>query len=181
MPSARPPAMWAMMPGAAPRRVTPRRGQTLSRMIEVAEATGESVISLVPVEGPEISNYGCAWLQRAPGRRHHGRPACRKPPLRTLRRIFGSRAGMSSRPTSSKTRAHCAGEEWRDPADRRHGDADRRPWDARPVRRRRGFDAGRKPTASGPMSSFRYEVMMALTSPPCCVLLWSRTASSLTG
>ena len=35
-------------------------------MIEVAEATGESVISLVPVEG-EISNYGCAGFSERQG------------------------------------------------------------------------------------------------------------------
>ena len=36
-------------------------------MIEVAEETGESVISLVPVEGPEISNYGCAGFSERQG------------------------------------------------------------------------------------------------------------------
>ena len=50
-----------------PDELLPDGGQTLSRMIEVAEATGESVISLVPVEGPEISNYGCAGFSERQG------------------------------------------------------------------------------------------------------------------
>ena len=50
-----------------PDELLPDGGQTLSRMIEVAEETGESVISLVPVEGPEISNYGCAGFSERQG------------------------------------------------------------------------------------------------------------------
>ena len=50
-----------------PDELLPDGGQTLSRMIEVAEETGESVISLVPVEGPEISNYGCAGFSEREG------------------------------------------------------------------------------------------------------------------
>ena len=85
-----------------PDELLPDGGQTLSRMIEVAEATGESVISLVQVEGPEISNYGCAASASARATSSRSTGLSRSPPLRTLRRIFGSRAGMSSRPTSSK-------------------------------------------------------------------------------
>jgi UTP--glucose-1-phosphate uridylyltransferase len=50
-----------------PDELLPNGGQTLSRMVDVAEATGESVISLVPVEGPEISNYGCAGFSERQG------------------------------------------------------------------------------------------------------------------
>ena len=49
-----------------PDELLPTRARP-SRMIEVAEATGESVISLVPVEGPEISNYGCAGFSERQG------------------------------------------------------------------------------------------------------------------
>lgn len=43
-----------------PDELLPDGGQTLKRMIEITEQTGESVISLIPTDGPEISNYGCA-------------------------------------------------------------------------------------------------------------------------
>ena len=43
-----------------PDELLPDGGRTLRRMIEECERTGSSVISLFEVDGPEISNYGCA-------------------------------------------------------------------------------------------------------------------------
>ena len=167
--------------GAAPRRVTPDGGQTLSRMIEVAEATGESVISLVPVEGPEISNYGCAGFSERQGDvitvdRLVEKPAFEDAPSNL--RITGR---YVLTPDIFETRAHGAGEG----GEIQLTDAMAMQIDDRGMRGLVVDDVvstpGRKPTGSGPMLSFRCEVTMALTSPPCCVLLWSRTASSLTG
>ncbi len=42
-------------------------GQTLKQMIEVAESTGESVVSLIETVGAEISNYGCAGYSSRDG------------------------------------------------------------------------------------------------------------------
>ncbi len=42
-------------------------GDTLRRMIEVTETTGESCVSLFEVEGSEISNYGCAGFSERDG------------------------------------------------------------------------------------------------------------------
>lgn len=50
-----------------PDELLPDDGQTLRRMIEVTERTGESVISLIPVDGPEISSYGCAGFSDRDG------------------------------------------------------------------------------------------------------------------
>lgn len=50
-----------------PDELLPDGGQTLKRMIDVTEQTGESVISLIPVEGPDISNYGCAGYSERDG------------------------------------------------------------------------------------------------------------------
>lgn len=50
-----------------PDELLPDDGQTLKRMIEVTESTGESVISLIPVDGPEISSYGCAGFSERDG------------------------------------------------------------------------------------------------------------------
>ena len=122
-----------------PDELLPDGGQTLSRMIEVAEATGESVISLVPVEGPEISNYGCAGFSERQGDvitvdRLVEKPAFEDAPSNL--RITGRYVLTPDIFENSSARRRGG---WRDPADRRHGDADRRPWDARPGRRRRGF------------------------------------------
>lgn len=43
-----------------PDELMPDGGATLRRMIEVTESTGRSCVSLFEVDGPEISNYGCA-------------------------------------------------------------------------------------------------------------------------
>jgi len=45
-----------------PDELMPDGGATLRRMIEVTESTGESVVSLQEVDGPDISNYGCAGV-----------------------------------------------------------------------------------------------------------------------
>ena len=50
-----------------PDELLPDDGRTLKRMIDVSEATGESVISLIETEGEEISNYGCAGYSSRDG------------------------------------------------------------------------------------------------------------------
>lgn len=45
-----------------PDELMPDGGATLRRMIEITEATGASVVSLNEVDGPDISNYGCAGI-----------------------------------------------------------------------------------------------------------------------
>ncbi len=50
-----------------PDEIMPDGGDTLRRMIEVTETTGESCVSLFEVEGEEISNYGCAGFSERDG------------------------------------------------------------------------------------------------------------------
>ena len=50
-----------------PDELLPDGGVTLRRMIDECETSGSSVISLFEVDGPEISNYGCAGYSRRDG------------------------------------------------------------------------------------------------------------------
>jgi UTP--glucose-1-phosphate uridylyltransferase len=50
-----------------PDELLPDGGVTLRRMIDECEQSGTSVISLFEVEGPEISNYGCAGFSERHG------------------------------------------------------------------------------------------------------------------
>jgi UTP--glucose-1-phosphate uridylyltransferase len=50
-----------------PDELMPDGGATLRRMIEINESTGASVVSLNEVEGPDISNYGCAGVAARDG------------------------------------------------------------------------------------------------------------------
>lgn len=50
-----------------PDELLPDGGQTLKRMIDVTESTGESVISLIETPGEEISSYGCAGFSSRDG------------------------------------------------------------------------------------------------------------------
>lgn len=50
-----------------PDELLPDGGATLRRMIEECERSGKSVISLFEVDGPEISNYGCAGYTERDG------------------------------------------------------------------------------------------------------------------
>ncbi len=50
-----------------PDEIMPDGGDTLRRMIDVTESTGESCISLFEVEPDEISNYGCAGYTERDG------------------------------------------------------------------------------------------------------------------
>lgn len=50
-----------------PDEIMPDGGATLRRMIDVTETTGESCVSLFEVDGPEISNYGCAGYSERDG------------------------------------------------------------------------------------------------------------------
>ena len=50
-----------------PDELMPDGGQTLRRMIEITESTGASCVSLNEVDGPDISNYGCAGIASRDG------------------------------------------------------------------------------------------------------------------
>jgi UTP--glucose-1-phosphate uridylyltransferase len=50
-----------------PDELLPDGGVTLRRMIDECETSGSSVISLFEVDGPEISNYGCAGFSSRDG------------------------------------------------------------------------------------------------------------------
>lgn len=50
-----------------PDELLPDGGTTLRRMIDECERSGESVISLFEVDGPEISKYGCAGYSSRDG------------------------------------------------------------------------------------------------------------------
>jgi UTP--glucose-1-phosphate uridylyltransferase len=50
-----------------PDELLPDGGVTLRRMIDECESSGASVISLFEVDGPEISNYGCAGYSHRDG------------------------------------------------------------------------------------------------------------------
>ncbi len=50
-----------------PDELMPDGGATLRRMIEVTEQTNESCVSLFAVDGPDISNYGCAGFDHRDG------------------------------------------------------------------------------------------------------------------
>jgi len=50
-----------------PDEIMPDGGATLRRMIAVTETTGESCVSLFEVDGPDISNYGCAGYSERDG------------------------------------------------------------------------------------------------------------------
>lgn len=50
-----------------PDELLPDGGRTLRRMIEECERSGSSVISLFEVDGPDISNYGCAGVASRDG------------------------------------------------------------------------------------------------------------------
>ena len=50
-----------------PDELLPDGGRTLRRMIDECERSGASVISLFEVDGPEISNYGCAGISSRDG------------------------------------------------------------------------------------------------------------------
>jgi len=50
-----------------PDELLPDGGQTVQRMIDVAESAGESVVSLIETEGIEITEYGCAGYSARDG------------------------------------------------------------------------------------------------------------------